>query len=60
MGGYAVYVWSSYGVTAAILLALLIIAWREARRREAEVDRLRAAGVDPRRRVMTGGTGETA
>lgn len=60
MGGYAVYVWSSYGVAAVILLMLLITAWRGARRNEAEVERLRAAGADPRRRAVADESGETA
>jgi len=32
MGGYAPYVWASYGVTAAVLLLnALLPAWRERR-----------------------------
>ena len=53
MGGYAAYVWPSYGVTALVLGALLLSSWRTMRTREAEVERLRALGVDPRRRDGT-------
>ena len=28
MGGYAVYVWSAYGVAAVVLAALAIVSWR--------------------------------
>lgn len=51
MGGYAAYVWPSYGVAAIILIGLLISSWTAARSREAEVERLRALGADIRRRT---------
>lgn len=58
MGGYAAFVWPSYGVAAAILIGLLIHSWTAARRHEAEVERLRAIGADiRRRRPATAGDG---
>ena len=54
MGGYAVYVWPSYGIAAVVLIGLLFASWSTARRREAEVERLRALGADPRRRQSDG------
>jgi heme exporter protein D len=49
MGGYAAFVWPSYGVAFAVMGGLLLWAWRSAVRGEAEVARLRSAGLDPRR-----------
>jgi heme exporter protein D len=41
MGGYAAYVWAAFGFAALVLLGLLVQSWRAARRRQAELDRLR-------------------
>ena len=41
MGGYAAYVWPAYGFAALALIALLIQSWRSARRRDAELERVR-------------------
>ncbi len=41
MGGYAAYVWSAFGFAALVLLGLLAQSWWSARRREAELARLR-------------------
>lgn len=49
MGGYAVYVWPSYAVAFGVMLGLLAWAWAAARQGEAAVERLRSAGLDPRR-----------
>ncbi len=49
MGGYAVFIWPSYAVAFGVMAGLLAWAWIGARSGEAEVDRLRAAGLDPRR-----------
>ena len=43
MGGYAAFVWSSYGVTAVVLGALIWHSLRMMRRTEREVELLRAA-----------------
>lgn len=55
MGGYAVYVWPSYAVAFGVMAGLLAWAWWSARHGEAEVERLRAAGLDPRRRAGDAG-----
>ena len=60
MGGYAAYVWPSYAIAAAILLGLLISSWRAARSGEAEVERLRALGADPRRPQTVSGPSGSA
>lgn len=42
MGGYAFYVWTSYGLALIVLLANLLSAWkrhREARQRPARLSR---------------------
>jgi heme exporter protein D len=56
MGGYAAYVWPSYGIAAIVLIGLLINSWTGARRREAEVARLRDLGADIRRRTPGDGS----
>jgi heme exporter protein D len=40
MGGYAAYVWPAYGIAALVLIALLVLSWRDARRRVAELEQL--------------------
>ena len=42
MGGYGVYIWSSYGVATVVLGGLLIASLRNMRRSEATVKSLRA------------------
>lgn len=51
MGGYAVFIWPSYAVAFGVMAGLVSWAWFSARHGEAEVERLRAAGLDPRRRA---------
>ena len=41
MGGYAAYVWSAFGFTAATMLALLWHSIAASRKREAELAHLR-------------------
>jgi heme exporter protein D len=41
MGGYAAYVWTAYGFAALVLIVLLVQSWRSARRRDAELERVR-------------------
>lgn len=48
MGGYAGYVWGSYLLTAIVLAALFIGTQRGLRRRQRELDALRA--IAPHRR----------
>ena len=40
MGGYALYVWPSFGLTAAVLTGLLVASLRVLRAREAALDAL--------------------
>ncbi len=40
MGGYALYVWPSFGLTAAVLTGLLVVSLRVLRAREAALDAL--------------------
>ena len=51
MGGYAVYVWSSYAVAAIILVALAIVSWRRTKTHEAELQSLQEASPHRRRRA---------
>jgi heme exporter protein CcmD len=48
MGGYAVYVWSAYGIT---LIVLLLSAWAARRKRLGALERARQLPADaqPRR-----------
>ncbi len=55
MGGYAVFVWSAYGVAAVSMGILLVVSWRTARSREATLAALQARLPGRRRR---GGSGE--
>lgn len=43
MGGYGAYVWPSYGLTAVVLLALLVASVRGLKSTESQFDRLKAA-----------------
>ena len=50
MGGYAVFVWPAYGVTAAVLGGLAFYSWRRYRRASARLEELqRQFGAAPRR-----------
>lgn len=42
MGGYATYVWSSYGLTAVVMVVLLIASIRSLTGTEATFKRLKA------------------
>ena len=42
MGGYGAYVWPSYGLTAVVLLALLIASVRGLKSTQSEFDRLKS------------------
>jgi heme exporter protein D len=48
MGGYAFYVWTSYGLSAAVLIALLGASVRELRRARQELERVQRAASAPR------------
>jgi heme exporter protein D len=43
MGGYAFYVWGSYGVTAAVIIAEIVAL---ARRRKSALEEARLSGPD--------------
>lgn len=48
MGGYAAYIWPSYGLAAAVMVALLLVTLRELRDNEATLKALE--GLRPARR----------
>jgi heme exporter protein D len=41
MGGYAAFVWPAFGITAIVLVGLLIVSLRGVRVREARLDALK-------------------
>ncbi len=43
MGGYALWVWPAYGITAVALIGMVIFARRDLKAREREFETLRAA-----------------
>ena len=45
MGGYGAYVWGSFGITFAVLLANVLIARQQRRRVEREVNTIRSQHV---------------
>lgn len=50
MGGYAGFVWSSYGLAAVVLALLFVFTWRLLRSSERRLAQLQAArGRRPRR-----------
>jgi heme exporter protein D len=53
MGGYAEYIWPSYGAVALVMIVLLAQSVRAARRAEREAEQLKA--LSPRRRRRSGG-----
>lgn len=48
MGGYAAYVWPTYGATALVMVVLLVASVRGSKRAEREARALEA--LSPRRR----------
>ncbi|WP_119679850.1 heme exporter protein CcmD [Indioceanicola profundi] len=50
MGGYAVYIWTSYGLAALILVGLLLASIRSLRANEQVLTALEAAQGERRRR----------
>lgn len=42
MGGYAVFVWPSYGLSALVLTGLLVLSWRGYHARKRQVEALEA------------------
>lgn len=43
MGGYARFVWPSFGLTLVVLVGLLIVSWRALKGAEAELAALQSA-----------------
>ncbi len=41
MGGYAVFVWPAYGLSALVMSGLVLHAWRTLRARERDLAKLR-------------------
>ena len=63
MGGYAVFVWSAFGITALVMVGLLVASWRSLKAREAELDALPPLpdrAERRRRRDERGGAGPVA
>lgn len=61
MGGYAWYVWPSYGIAAAVLVGLLVASVRGLRGQETTLKALEGARPRRRPRANTGnGTGDAA
>ncbi|WP_416899385.1 MAG: heme exporter protein CcmD [Minwuia sp.] len=52
MGGYASYIWSSYGAVSLAMIVLLVLSVRGARKMEREASALQA--LSPRRRRRQG------
>jgi heme exporter protein D len=48
MGGYAVYVWSAYGVTALLLLGLIV--WTFITLKQCDQELVNLESLSPRRR----------
>ena len=53
MGGYAAYVWSAYGLTAAVLIGLMAVTWRDYSARKKAL-----AALEPVRRRARPGLAE--
>lgn len=51
MGGYAAFVWPSFGVTAVVLAGMWLASVRELRARQAEFDALQVRSGPGRERV---------
>ncbi|MBI5164609.1 MAG: heme exporter protein CcmD [Magnetospirillum sp.] len=43
MGGYAGYIWPAYGLALVVMVAVLVLSFRDARARETELDLLQQA-----------------
>jgi len=56
MGGYAPYVWSSYGLGALFLVGMLVASVLRLRSRQSDLARLEA--TRPRRRREAAGEGD--
>ena len=59
MGGYATFVWPSLGLTAAVMIGLLVATLRQLRSRQRRLADLEALGAQRRRRRGTGSAAAT-
>ena len=41
MGGYAAFVWPAYGLSAVVMIGLVVTAWQNLRARERDLAKLR-------------------
>lgn len=48
MGGYGAFVWPAFGLTAVVMIGLLVATVRRLRATERALARLQAAGLAPR------------
>lgn len=53
MGGYGAYVWPSYGLSAVLLVGLLVASVRSLKSTEAEFQRLKAATAPQKQKQKT-------
>ena len=53
MGGYGAYVWPSYGLSAVLLVGVLVASVRSMKSTEAEFARLKAATAPKKQKQKT-------
>ncbi|GAB4392949.1 MAG: hypothetical protein Tsb0032_10480 [Kiloniellaceae bacterium] len=58
MGGYAAFVWPSLGLTAVVMIGLLVATLRELRGRQRRLAELEARGAQRRRRAAAPSAGD--
>jgi heme exporter protein D len=56
MGGYAVFVWPAYGVAAAVMILMFVLAWRASKSAERTLALLQQQS--PRRRGAARGSSQ--
>ncbi len=58
MGGYAVFVWPAYALTALVMIALAVDSFRQLRAQRRALQRLEAAAPPRRRRDTASDSGD--
>ncbi len=58
MGGYAVFVWPAYALTALVMVALAVDSFRQLRTQNRALRRLEAAAPPRRRRDTASDSGD--
>jgi heme exporter protein CcmD len=53
MGGYGAFIWSAYGVAAAVMLGLLVMSISASRTQQRELAKLESIGVSRRRQTKS-------